>query len=213
LRTFEKDRGATLPAKRPLFCYITDRRLLPDGSVGALLEHIESAIAAGVDLIQLREKDLTDRELFDLASGAARRARGTSCRILVNGRLDIARAAGAHGVHLPSRGLSAADLASCLPRGFLLGVSTHTLGEARRAAAAGAHYLLLGPVFPTPSKTGSRPLGLRRLQRACAAIPVPILGLGGIGPAEISSVLAAGACGVAGIRLFQQDPTHLLLPP
>ncbi len=206
MRTCAMDRPTTFPGRRPIFYYITDRHQLPDPSPTALLLQIRRAISWGVDFIQLREKDLPDRSLFDLATRAVRLARGTSCRIIVNGRADIAFASGAHGVHLPSRGLQAADFVPHLPKRFLLGVSTHSLPEARRAAASGADYLLLGPVFPTASKIGlGTPLGLRRLRQICSALPVPILGLGGIRPSGIAGILDAGAAGVAGIRLFQRE--------
>lgn len=206
MQTCVTDRATTFPGRRPIFYYITDRRQLPDPSPTALLLQIRRAISWGVDFVQLREKDLPDRALFDLATRAVRLARGTPCRIIVNGRSDIAFASGAHGVHLPSTGLPAADLVPHLPKRFLLGVSTHSLPEARRAAASGADYLLLGPVFPTASKIGlGAPVGLQRLRRICSALPVPILGLGGIGPSAIAGILGAGAAGVAGIRLFQRE--------
>ncbi len=163
-------------------------------------------IATGVDFIQIREKDLPDRPLFELASQAVTLARGTLCKVLVNGRPDIALAAGAHGVHLPSRGLHASDLRSWLPGDFLVGVSVHSIREAMQAQREGADYVLLGPVFLTPSKVlYGPPLGLRYLQRACRAVSVPLLALGGIGVDHIDSVLRAGAAGIAGISLFQRD--------
>jgi thiamine-phosphate pyrophosphorylase len=159
-----------------------------------------------VDLIQVRERDLADGELYFLAAEVVRLARGTRCRILVNGRADIAFAAGAHGVHLPASGLSPAAVRRIAPRGFIIGASTHSLREARRAEAGGADYLVLGPLFPTPSKMGyGSPLGLRRFRRIVSRISIPVLGLGGIRPDLIAHVLGAGAAGVAGIRLFQEE--------
>jgi len=210
LRTSGKAQGTFFPAKRPLFYYITDRRQLPSASITVLLLKVKRAVSWGVDFIQLREKDLSDLELFHLTTEAVRLARGTTCRILVNGRIDVALAASAHGVHLPSTGLESAGLRPRLPRGFLVGVSTHSLGEARRAAAGGADYLLLGPVFRTASKIRyGGPLGVRYLKRVCSALRIPVLGLGGIRPDRIHRVLNAGAAGVAGISLFQRD-LHLL---
>jgi len=209
LRTFGKTQETSFRIRRTLFYYITDRHQLPSPSINALLMKVERAVSWGVDFVQLREKDLSDLDLFHLTATAVRLARGTTCRILVNGRFDIALAANAHGVHLPSAGLESADLRPHLPRGFLVGVSTHSLGEARRAAAGGADYILLGPVFPTASKIHyGEPLGLGCLRRVCSAVNIPVFGLGGIQSNAISSVLSAGACGVAGISLFQQwlDP-------
>jgi thiamine-phosphate pyrophosphorylase len=189
------------PAKRPLLYYITDRKRLHGTSV---LASIRGNIKRGVDFIQIREKDLEDRMLFDLTRKAMAVAHGTDCRILVNGRADVAVAAGAHGVHLPSLGLRIADIRSWVPKNFLVGVSAHTIPEIRSACAQGADYILLGHVFPTKSKAAyGPPLGLRRLRNACAVSSVPVLGLGGINAALIESVLEAGAAGVAAISLFQ----------
>lgn len=155
--------------------------------------------------MQIREKDLDDRTLFALTRGALAHANGTECRIIVNGRADIALSAGAHGVHLPSSGLQIQDIRKWVPEDFLIGVSVHTASEIRRACSQGVDYLLLGHIFPTESKAGyGAPLGLARLKKVCAATGVPVLGLGGIKEELIDSVLAAGAAGVAAISLFQE---------
>ncbi|MDI9611942.1 MAG: thiamine phosphate synthase [Acidobacteriota bacterium] len=189
------------PPERPLYYYITDRSRLDGRSFTAC---VRRTLAWGVDFIQIREKDLSDRALYALARRIVALARGTGCRVLVNGRADIALAAGADGVHLPASGLGVADVKRWLPKGFLVGVSIHSLAEIRRAAAAGADYALAGHIFPTPSKEGLGPdLGLSFLARACAATPLPVFGLGGMKPESLGPVLAAGARGIAGIRLFQ----------
>ena len=194
-------RKSTFPARRPLLYYVTDRKRLQGIS---LIACIRKAIEGGVDFVQIREKDLEDRALFHLTRNALAFARDTECRILVNGRADIALAAGAHGVHLPSAGLQIPDIRPWVPEDFLIGVSVHTLSEIRRACGQGADYLLLGHIFPTESKAGyGPPLGLRRLKNSCALSSVPVLGLGGIKAELIESVLNAGAAGVAGIGLFQ----------
>ncbi len=204
--TSEKAPGITFPAKRPLYYYITDRHQLPAGSISALRSTIRRVVSWGVDFIQLREKDLSDRDLLRLTKDAVKYARGTACKILVNGRLDIAVAGGANGVHLPSTGLEVADLKPILPRDFILGVSTHSLREARRAAIGGADYVLLGPIFRTPSKIPhGEPLGVSRFRQICAAISLPVFGLGGIRPEHVRRVMDAGASGIAGISLFQKD--------
>jgi thiamine-phosphate pyrophosphorylase len=165
---------------------------------------IRKSVTWGVDFIQIREKDLSDRALFELTCDAVAAARGTECRILVNGRADIALAARAHGVHLPSTGLQVSDIRKWVSRDLLIGVSVHTLAEVRRACAQNPDYLLLGHIFPTESKQGyGPPLGLRHLRKACSIAIVPVFGLGGIGPELIQSVLDSGAAGVAGIGLFQ----------
>jgi thiamine-phosphate pyrophosphorylase len=165
---------------------------------------VRKSIRQGVDFIQIREKDLNDRALFELTRDAVVAARGAECRILVNGRADIALAAGAHGVHLPSTGLQISDIRKWVSRDLLVGISVHTLAEVRRACAQNPDYLLLGHIFPTESKQGyGPPLGLRHLRKACSIATVPVLGLGGITPESIGLVLNAGAAGVAGIGLFQ----------
>ncbi len=181
--------------------YITDRKQAGQ----SLLPLISRAVANGVHFIQIREKDLPDRELFELACCAVTLAVRTKCRILVNGRADVALAAGAHGVHLPSTGLRISDLRPWVPRGFLIGVSAHSLRDALRASAEGADYVLLGPVFPTESKLRyGPPLGLSYLRRVCSRVPLPVLGLGGISEDKVADVLATGAAGVAGITMFQR---------
>jgi thiamine-phosphate pyrophosphorylase len=183
---------------------VTDRRQLRPQDFRA---RIRLLIRWGIDFIQIREKDLTDRELFLLARDVVALARSTSCRVLINGRADVALAAGAHGVHLPSSGLRADDLRLWLPEGFVVGVSVHSESEAMRAWASGADYVLLGPVFATPSKAGQgRPMGLAVFHEICRAIPLPVLGLGGISRVTVEAVLDAGAAGVAAIRLFQEGP-------
>lgn len=171
-----------------------------------MLWFIRRAIGWGVDFVQIREKDLCDRSLFELTRKVVQAAGGTSCKIFVNGRADIALAACAHGVHLPSASLLATNIRSWLPRDFLIGVSTHSRQEAIQAAATGADYVLLGPVYPTDSKLRyGPPLGLDYLTQACRTLPIPVLALGGIRPGNISLVLESGAGGVAGIGLFQRD--------
>lgn len=158
-----------------------------------------------MDFIQLREKDLNERNLFELTRRVVLMTRGTKCRILVNGRADIALAAGAHGVHLPSTGLKISDVRSWLPAGFCVGKSVHSIREIRSACAQNADYLLLGHVFTTESKAGYGPaLGLDFLRKACSIASVPVLALGGMRPESIGPVVESGAAGIAGISLFQK---------
>ena len=172
----------------------------------SLIACARRAIDWGIDFLQIREKDLTDRALYELTCRMVSLASRTGCRILVNGRADIAMAAGAHGVHLPSDGLQVSDIRPWLPEGFCIGVSVHSTQEINRAAAQGADYILLGHLFPTASKQGyGQPLGLEILRKACKKFSIPILGLGGIKPEFVESVLETGAAGVAGITLFQNS--------
>lgn len=175
-----------------------------------LSERVVSAARGGVDWIQLREKDLSARQLFELATALKQRlARtpGHRARLLINDRLDIALAARLDGVHLPAAGLAPADIASrrdLVPPEFLLVVSCHSPAEVFAAARAGAHAAVLGPIFATPSKAGQgEPLGPAVLQVA-REVSMPVLALGGITPHNAAECLAAGAAGLAGIRLFQE---------
>src|SRR5438034_162462 len=171
--------------------YVTDRRQ------GDVLNHASRAIRDGVDMIQIREKDLPARDLFGLVSRIRDIAAGTKTRILANDRLDIALAAGVDGVHLPSNGLPAPRV-----RPFVkcLGVSVHTLEEALAAEVAGADFIVFGPVFETPGKLA---VGVDPLRTVASAIKIPVLAIGGITLENSPAVLAAGASGIAGIRLFQ----------
>ena len=209
-------------SRSPLLCYVTDRRSLPltepGEAVENLLAKIGAASAAGVDWIQIREKDLSGREYTLLTREALRRAtkwqasNSAATRILVNDRLDVALAERASGVHLAENGLplpEAKRLANAQTPGqdFLVGVSCHSLEAARSAADGGASYLFFGPVYATPSKAAfGAPQGLERLGAVCRAASIPVLAIGGITLANAAACLAAGASGIAAIRLFQDAP-------
>jgi thiamine-phosphate pyrophosphorylase len=201
-------------------CYVTDRRSLEatpgESRESALLRRIETAAAAGVDWIQIREKDLPARELLHLtrrAVGAcgkpgAHRAGRILVRILVNDRADVAWAAGAAGVHLGDKSLPIPALLNA-PRGparadFLIGASCHSLGAALRAADEGANYIFFGPIFATPSKAAfGPPQGLAKLAEICRAVSIPVIAIGGITLENAAACAEAGAAGIAAIRLFQ----------
>jgi thiamine-phosphate pyrophosphorylase len=185
-------------------CYITDRRQLRSLSVAAV---IRETLRAGVDLVQIREKDLTGRELMALveeALGATRRPGRGDTAVVVNDRVDVALAAGAAGVHLGAHSMPAQVVRRFAPRPFVIGVSCHSLGEAMAAESGGADYVVLGPVFETPSKLGyGPPLGLEKLRDVTSRLRIPVLALGGITVERIRPCLDAGASGIAGIRIFQ----------
>jgi thiamine-phosphate pyrophosphorylase len=190
--------------KNFLLCYITDRRQLRSVSVAAV---IRETVRAGVDLVQVREKDLTSRELVALVEEALRVARGPGlggARVVVNDRVDVALAAGADGAHLGAHSMPVQVVRRFVPRAFVIGVSCHSLAEAMAAESGGADYLVLGPVFETPSKLGyGPPLGLAKLRDVTSRISIPVLALGGITLDRIRPCLEAGASGIAGIRIFQ----------
>jgi thiamine-phosphate pyrophosphorylase len=190
---------------------VTDRRSLaavPEPAGKLLLEKIEQAAKAGVDWIQLREKDLSGRELAGLVERAMASA-GSGSAILINDRVDVASAVGASGVHLGEHGLPADEarrLVSqrCGPENFIVGVSTHSLEGALQAEQAGADYVIFGPVHATPSKAVfGQPQGVSRLREVCNRLTIPVLAIGGITTGTAGECLAAGAAGIAAIRLFQ----------
>jgi thiamine-phosphate pyrophosphorylase len=164
-----------------------------------MAEWLRSLGAAGIDAVQLREKDLDDRGLYDLAR-LARTVLPPSVRLLVNGRLDVALAAGADGVHLPADGVPVGALRARFGKDVLIGRSTHSVEEVERARDERADYVTFGPVFATPGK--GAPVGLAGLARA-AAVGVPVFALGGVTLERFGDLAGAGAAGVAAIRLFQ----------
>lgn len=192
---------ARLPETRPLLYYITDRHALPGADPFPV---VEQAIAAGVDLIQVRERDLETDLLLALVTAAVARAQNTSTRVLVNDRLDVALAGGAAGVHLPTHGFPVAEVRRRYPD-LLLGASCHNLDELRRAQDGGADFVVFGPIYETPSKRPyGPPLGIEKLAQAVHAARIPVLALGGITLSNAAACLQAGAAGLAAISLFQQ---------
>ena len=185
---------------RPVFCLVTDRhRTQGEDQLIRLVRH---ATAAGVNLVQIRERALGDRRLLALTRSIVAAVEGTA-RVVVNDRVDVALAAGADGVHLRADSPPAAAVRAMVPAGFLVGRSVHGEAEAIDAAASDVDYLVLGTIFPTASKpAGVSPLGLKPLERAARAIAVPILAIGGITADNVGQVAAAGAAGVAAIGLF-----------
>jgi thiamine-phosphate pyrophosphorylase len=178
--------------------YITDRKAA--GGISALLDCIARAAREGVERIQIREKDLSARDLLDLARRAVEVALPCGTKVLINSRVDIALAAGANGVHFPSGSIAPREMRRITPAGFLIGVSTHTLGELRAAEAEGADFAVFGPVFTAKP----RPVGLEALRAAARAVTLPVLALGGVTEANSAECMAAGAAGVAGISMFQR---------
>jgi thiamine-phosphate diphosphorylase len=189
----------------PVICVVTRiRGEAGSPERGRLLERLADGAAAGVDLIQIRERLLPDRELVAFTRALLDRVAMTPARVLVNDRTDVALAAGAHGVHLKSDGPSAVDVRRLVPPGFVVGRSMHSAAEARAFADEGGYdYLLFGTVFHSQSKPVGHPVaGLETLREACSATSCPVLGIGGIDVANARQVIDAGAAGIAAIGLF-----------
>jgi thiamine-phosphate diphosphorylase len=188
-------------------CLVSDRRRLvpadapPDASRRCLVAQARHACSAGVDLIQIRERDLATAELARLVGDLLAVTRGTPTRIVVNDRLDVALACGAHGVHLRADSIPVEAARRLTPAAFLIGRSVHGVDEAIRAA--GADYLIAGTVFTTASKPEGQPLlGTDGLRSIVNASTVPVLAIGGITEDRIDEIAAAGAMGLAAIGLF-----------
>jgi thiamine-phosphate pyrophosphorylase len=188
---------------------VTDRcRLAPgagaDDAVRCLVAQARAAAAAGIEVIQIRERDLEAGALARLVSAVQAAARQSHTRIIVNDRLDVALACGADGVHLRGDSFDAVHVRACAPPGFLVGRSVRSAAEARTAGPV--DYVIAGTVWPTPSKeTGHPLLGLDGLATICAASQAPVLAIGGVEVGRVGAIASAGAAGAAGIGMFMAD--------
>jgi len=187
----------------PVLCLITDRRRFGAGGTDALVARVARAARDGVHLVQVREGDLDGGLLSRLVSECVEAVRGTRTRIVVNERLDVALAAGAHGVHLRGDSFGAARARTLTPPSFLIGRSVHSVSEAIAAAdEGGLDYLIFGTVYESASKPGRPPAGIAALATVAQATRLPVLAIGGITRERIGAVMSAGACGVAAIGMF-----------
>jgi thiamine-phosphate pyrophosphorylase len=162
------------------------------------LEVAARAARDGVDLIQIRAKELSGRALTELVLGAV--ALGSS-NVLVNTRTDVALACGARGVHLPAGSIAPSTIRRITSSGFLIGVSCHTIAELQAAEREGADFAVFGPIFESITKTVT-PIGIDELRRATSSVRMPVYALGGVTKENSPLCIQAGAAGVAGISLF-----------
>lgn len=181
-----------------IICLVTDRRRTD------VLAQARAAVRAGVDLFQIRERDLSAAALEALTSSVVAIARGSSTRVVVNDRLDVAIAAGADGVHLRGDSLPISAVRGIVPAGFLVGRSVHSADEA--ASAVDADYLVAGTMFPSTSKPEATAwLGVEGLRAIVGVTPVPVLAIGGVTLDRLSGVAESGAAGVAAIGLLARS--------
>jgi thiamine-phosphate pyrophosphorylase len=176
--------------------------------VRLLRDSIRRAAGAGIDWIQIREKDLDSRALMELARFAVAETRSMSTKVFINDRLDVAVASEAAGVHLGEHSLPLETVTewrrSSRRLDFQIGVSCHSLESAREAEKSGADYIFFGPVFATPSKAAfGPPQGTLRLLEVCASVQIPVLAIGGVNAENAAECVEAAASGIAAIRLFQ----------
>jgi thiamine-phosphate pyrophosphorylase len=212
--------------RSPLLCYITDRTQFPGNESArrtCLLEKIGEAANAGVEYIQLREKDLTTQELEDLAHKAVdivqkaqlrTENRELRTKFLINSRADVALAVSADGVHLPASDLTVTEIlqiwqqsrlcSAGAPARGTVSVSCHQPSEVEQAAIAGADLALFAPVFEKRAIPGTKAAGLDALRLSCQ-YKIPVLALGGVTLENASSCREAGTAGIAAIRLFQEN--------
>jgi len=188
---------------RPIVCLISDRHRDGDLDAARLVDRVAAAARSGITLVQLRERDMDGRALTTLVHRCVDAVRGTPARVVVNDRLDVALAAGAHGVHLRGDSVPAPRVRAIVPSGFLLGRSVHDAAQAGAAARAGGlDYLVFGTTFATASKPGRVPAGIATLRAVIESSSLPVLAVGGIMVNRLAEVAATGAAGFAAIGLF-----------
>lgn len=175
---------------------ITDRKLFSDEEM--MLRGIEQALMGGVKAVQLREKDMTTRDLLAMAYRMRELTKKHNARLFINDRVDIAMAVEADGVHLGGSGIPTGAARKAAGQQMLIGRSTHGIDEAVAADKDGADFITFGPVFETPSKRQyGEPLGLAMLKRAAGRVSLPVFAIGGIKQQTIRDIMAAGAYGIA----------------
>jgi len=188
----------------PVTCLVTSGASRPSDfgrTRNGILAAIGAAVDAGVNIIQIREKHLSAKQLFDLSTDALKITTPSDSLLVVNDRADIALAAGADGVHLRSDSIPAAVVRGVVPNDFLIGVSTHSLTEIKAAKSSGADFAFFGPVFSTPGKNVV--VGIQELKRVAETVsPFPVIAIGGIDETNVQSVLSIGAAGFAAIRFM-----------
>ena len=187
---------------QPALCLVTDRRLCQDAP---LTEKVAQAVQGGVDIVQLREKDLPGRPLLEIAMKLKEAINGKAL-LIVNERVDVALLADADGVHLGETALTPSQARSLSEAPIIIGRSVHDYDGAIEAQRQGADYLIAGSVYATSSHPGQAPQGLQLLQNLPSELSIPTLGIGGINVQNAPAVIHAGASGVAVISAILASP-------
>ena len=187
----------------PILCLVTDRGACAGRPIEGI---VAAAVAAGVGLVQLRERDLSAREILRVGETLLEPVRKGGGALVVNDRADVAVVLGADGVHLGGNSLAVRSARKVVGDAMLVGVSVHSIEEAVQAAGEGADYLLLGTIFETRSHPGMPPAGLSLVTEVAAAVRIPLLAIGGVNATNAGSVIGAGASGVAVITAIQSAP-------
>jgi len=198
------------PDNKPLVYLISDGSITNENyKAGSqkFLDLVAMAVSSNIPMIQIREKQLSAQNLFDLAVSTRGVCLSSSTSVLVNDRVDVALAANVDGVHLTSHSVRPEIVRKFVPQDFLVGLSTHSVDELESARDNGADFAVFGPIFESQGK--GPPLGLEVLRSAVAATePFPVLGLGGVDASNYHDILNAGAAGFAAIR-FLNDAENL----
>jgi thiamine-phosphate pyrophosphorylase len=158
---------------------------------------VKEAVAGGVDVIQLRERNLHSKGIYSLAKKIKETTDTTSARLLINDRVDIAMAVGADGVHLGQNGIPVETVRRMVGHGMVIGVSTHNLEEAKKAENEGADYIFFSPVFATRCKPGADPKGIDALLEICSLVDIPVVALGGVNETTLPQLVARGVTNAA----------------
>ena len=178
--------------------------------LSALEALVAEAVKSGVDLLQIRESDLSDRLLAEVVSRAVTAAQGSGTKIVVNDRVDIAVTTGAHGVHLKEASMSTERIKTIVPQSFFIGRSVHSAAEAERANGSGAvDYVMAGTVFSTRSKPGCKLIGLEGLRAIVSTVDIPVIAIGGVSIIRAREVIETGAAGVAAVDEFTLSGKNL----
>jgi thiamine-phosphate pyrophosphorylase len=190
---------------RDLLLYLCTDRVLNLGR--PIVQSVEEAIAGGVSMVQLREKDISSRDFYEIALAVQAVTRKHRIPLVINDRLDIALAVGAEGLHIGQSDLPLKEARRLAGENLFIGVSTSTVEEALEAERQGADYLGVGPVYPTGSKADAgAAIGSLGLQAICAAVKIPVVGIGGIDRVNAPMVMEAGAAGAAVISAILSQP-------